>query len=449
MEHFEELGALLQGNRLPELRSALREMNAVDIAAFMEDLPKERALLVFRLLPKDLCADVFSYMEDTAQQLMIVESISDREVRAVIEDLFLDDAVDFLEEMPANVVKRVLRSVDKGTREQISEFLKYPQDSAASLMTVEFVELHDHYTVREAFARLRATAVDKETVDLLYAIDRTHHLTGFISLYKLVTSPEDALLSDCMERNVLAVNAFDDKELVAQTFTRYDLSAMPVVDNEGRLVGLITVDDVVDVIQEENTEDIQIMAATTPNDKPYLQTGVLSLSKDRVLWLLILMISATVTGSIITSFEGVLQSSVALAAFIPMLMDTGGNAGAQSSTLIIRGIALGEIRIGDMLRVLWKEFRISILVGLALAAVNFGRILLFTSSGAMVSLTVSLSVFLTVIVAKTIGGLLPIVAKLCRLDPAVMASPLITTIVDAIALIVYFLFAVNLLHIAA
>ena len=327
MERFEQLNTLLQSGNLTALRQALAGMNEVDIADFMQDLDKEKTLLVFRLLPKDLFADVFSYMEPDRQQL-IVESISDKEVQRVIDDLYMDDVVDFLEEVPANVVKRVLRTVDKETRKTILEYLQYPRDSAASLMTPEFVEFHERTKIVDALQMIRETAMEKETLDVIYVIDQTHHLTGFTTLYKLITADEQAQVADCMDKNVLSVHTLDDKEQVARTFTRYDLSAMPVVDHEGRLVGLITVDDIVDVIQDENTEDMEIMAAMTPSEKPYLKTSVFDLAKHRVLWLLILMVSATVTGRIISYYDGLLQTAVVLASFIPMLMDTGGNCGS-------------------------------------------------------------------------------------------------------------------------
>ena len=448
MERFEQLNTLLQSGNLTALRQALAGMNEVDIADFMQDLDKEKTLLVFRLLPKDLFADVFSYMEPDRQQL-IVESISDKEVQRVIDDLYMDDVVDFLEEVPANVVKRVLRTVDKETRKTILEYLQYPRDSAASLMTPEFVEFHERTKIVDALQMIRETAMEKETLDVIYVIDQTHHLTGFTTLYKLITADEQAQVADCMDKNVLSVHTLDDKEQVARTFTRYDLSAMPVVDHEGRLVGLITVDDIVDVIQDENTEDMEIMAAMTPSEKPYLKTSVFDLAKHRVLWLLILMVSATVTGRIISYYDGLLQTAVVLASFIPMLMDTGGNCGSQASVMVIRGLALGEVEMRDILRVLWKELRVGLLVGVVLSVVNFGRIMLFESVGTMVALTVSLSLFVTVVVAKCIGCSLPIVARRCGFDPAVMASPFITTIVDAISLVVFFNIATNLLHLTA
>ncbi len=448
MERFEQLNTLLQSGNLTALRQALAGMNEVDIADFMQDLDKEKTLLVFRLLPKDLFADVFSYMEPDRQQL-IVESISDKEVQRVIDDLYMDDVVDFLEEVPANVVKRVLRTVDKETRKTILEYLQYPRDSAASLMTPEFVEFHERTKIVDALQMIRETAMEKETLDVIYVIDQTHHLTGFTTLYKLITADEQAQVADCMDKNVLSVHTLDDKEQVARTFTRYDLSAMPVVDHEGRLVGLITVDDIVDVIQDENTEDMEIMAAMTPSEKPYLKTSVFDLAKHRVLWLLILMVSATVTGRIISYYDGLLQTAVVLASFIPMLMDTGGNCGSQASVMVIRGLALGEVEMRDILRVLWKELRVGLLVGVVLSVVNFGRIMLFEGVGTMVALTVSLSLFVTVVVAKCIGCSLPIMARRCGFDPAVMASPFITTIVDAISLVVFFNIATNLLHLAA
>ncbi len=446
MERFEQLQQLIHNNQIGTLKMKLAEMNVVDIAAFMEVLDPERRLLVFRVLPKDLSADVFSYLPAEAQE-HIVDAISDKEVSQVVDGLFLDDTVDFLEEVPANIVKKVLRNVDGETRGRIRQFLNYPKDSAGSLMTVEFIELHDRLTVRGAMDHIRKAGEEMETVNTIYTIDNTHHLIGALRLFDLIKNSEDKRLADLRTAAPLSVRTGEDREEVARIFHRYDLSELPVVDGEGRLVGLITVDDIMDVIQQENTEDMEKMAAIAPSEKEYLKTSPLEMFRKRIVWLMVLMVSATITGRIITGFESVLQSAVALAAFIPMLMDTGGNCGAQSSMMVIRGLALGQVACRDILRVLLKELRVSLLCGTALALVNFGRILLFEQAGVMVALAVSLSLLVTVISAKCIGGLLPILAKMARADPAVMASPLITTLVDAVSLMVFFTFSKIILKI--
>jgi len=350
----------------------------------------------------------------------------------------LDDAVDFIEEMPANIVKKVLKNTDEDLRKLINQLLNYPDYSAGSIMTVEYVDLKKEMTVKEAIGHIKKTGVDKETINTCYVIGKNRTLEGVVSIRKLILSADDQIIKDILNDDVISIKTTDDQENTAQLFKKYDLSAMPVVDNENRLVGIITVDDIVDIIEQENTEDLQKMAAMQPSEEEYLKTGVFELAKHRITWLLILMLSATFTGNIIKRFEDVLQSVVVLTAFIPMLMDTGGNAGSQSSTLIIRGLALGEISMSDALKVFWKELRVSMVVGLILAFVNFLRIFYLEGVGAMVSLTVCITLFMTVVLAKVVGGLLPIAAKSVKLDPAIMASPLITTIVDAFSLIIYF-----------
>ena len=447
MDRNERLQQLIRSNRLRELKADLSSWNPADIASFLEQLDGERRLLVFRVLPKDLAAAAFAYLPPEMEE-QIVSAISDAEVGQVMDRLFTDDAVNFLEEVPANVVLRALRSVDKDTRERITRFLNYPKNSAGSLMTAEFIELHDRLTAREALDVVRREGSRMETVDVVYTIDDTRRLTGALRLFDLIRAREGLALRDIKRDQPVAAKTLEDQEDVARTFRRYDLTQMPVVDGEGRLVGIITADDVMDVIQQENTEDMERMAAMAPSEKPYLKTSPFALAKKRIVWLLVLMISATFTGGIINGFQEVLSSVVVLAAFIPMLMDTGGNCGSQSSTLVIRGLALGEIRPRDALRVLNKELAVSLLCGAALAAVNFGRILLFEpQTGAAVALAVSLSLLVTVMVSKCLGGLLPIAAKAVHLDPAVMASPLITTVVDAVSLLVYFGFARALLGI--
>lgn len=442
----QELLRIIRENNISELRQVLQRMNIVDIAKSMEELEGKYLLLVFRLLTKDTSAEVFSYLDKESQQ-KIIELITDDEVKEIIENLFLDDTVDIIEELPANVVGKIISNTSLEKRKLINQFLKYEENSAGAIMTIEFIDFKEGMTIKEAIDYTRKTGVNKESLDNCFIIDRERRLKGIISLKDLILSDENMLVSDVMETNIVSVKTFEDQERVAALFKTYDLLSMPVVDIENRLVGIITVDDIVDIIEQENTEDFQKMAAMEPNEQPYLKTPVLTLAKNRIVWLLVLMISATVTGTIIQGFEDVLQSVVILASFIPMLMDTGGNSGSQSSTLVIRGLALGEITTKDFLKVIFKEFRVSIVVATVLAIVNFLRLYLFTSADLMISLTVCASLFFTVILAKVIGGVLPIISKKLKLDPAIMASPLITTIVDAFALIVYFGFAKLLLGI--
>ena len=421
-------------------------MNAVDIATNMTELDDRDLVLLFRILSKDLSAEVFSYLNKELQQ-RIIESINDREVMQIVDKLFLDDTVDFIEEMPANIVKKVLRNASPKKRELINQFLNYQDDSAGSMMTIEFVDLKEEMTVKEAIEHTRKTGMNKETIETCFIIDKERHLKGTLGLRELILNDESCSVHELMETNVISVKTNEDQEQVAPLFKTYDLVSMPVVDKENRLVGIITIDDVVDIIEQENTEDFQKMAAMEPNEEPYLKTPIFSLAKHRIIWLLVLMISATVTGRIIQGFEEVIQSVVILASFIPMLMDTGGNAGSQSSTLIIRGLALGEITTNDYLKIMFKELRVGFIVAIVLAFVNFLRIILFERVDMMVALTVCGSLFCTVIIAKVVGGLLPIIAKKLKFDPAIMASPLITTIVDAFALFIYFMLAQLLLGI--
>ncbi|MFY9177372.1 MAG: magnesium transporter [Caldicoprobacterales bacterium] len=429
--------SLIHQGRLAEARTWLSQMNVVDIAYWMEELDDDSILVLFRLLPKDTAAEVFSHFSKE-QQEFIIESIADREIKGIIDELFLDDTVDLIEEMPANVVKKVLRNTSEERRKLINQFLKYPENSAGSLMTIEFVDLKKEMRVDQALESIRKNGVDKETINICYVIDSNRKLEGIIPIRKLILSDLSENIENIMETNIISVHTLDDQEEVANIFRKYDLIAVPVVDNENRLVGIITVDDIVDIIEEENTEDFHKMAAMQPSDEEYLKTKVTALAKHRVIWLLVLMISATFTGTIIQKFEEVLQSVVVLTYFIPMIMDTGGNAGAQSATLIIRGLALDEIDLSDILKVIWKELKVSLLVGVTLAIINFARIIIMRQASVMIAATVSVSMLLTVILAKVIGGSLPILAKKIGLDPAIMAGPLITTIVDALALLAYF-----------
>ncbi|PPK49185.1 magnesium transporter [Clostridium algidicarnis] len=436
----------LDKERIEILREKFTEMNVVDIAQIFEEIPEEKKLIIFRILPKDIAAEVFSYMSQKEQQF-IIESITDKEVQSLVEDLYLDDTVDFVEELPANVVKKVLRNTDEETRKRINFFLNYPENSAGSIMTIEYVDLKKNMTVKEAISRIKKIGIDRETIDTCYVTSKGRKLEGVVLLRQIILSDENEIIENIMDKDVKYVNTHDDQETVALLFKKYDLLAMPVTDNEDRLVGIITIDDILDIIEEETTEDFYKMAAMEPSEEDYLDTSVFSLAKHRIVWLLVLMISATFTGSIIRKYEDILQAVVILTAFIPMLMDTGGNAGSQSSTLVIRGLALGDIKLKDWPKVLFKEFRVSLIVGFTLAVVNFLRIYFLEKVDFYVALTVCSTLFFTVIIAKAVGGLLPIIAKKLKVDPAIMASPLITTIVDALVLILYFATATMLLGI--
>ncbi len=428
---------LIEQGQYAEVRKELIDMNVVDIAQLLEEIDNQKLLVIFRILPKEIASAVFSYIPNELQRY-IIESITDKEIKNILEELFFDDTIDFLEEMPSNVVKKVLKNTDEKTRTMINQFLNYPEDSAGSIMTIEYVDLQKKMTVKEALQRIKETGVDKETIDTSYILDNQRKLEGIISIRKLILSEESTIINDIMERDIIYINTHDDQEKIASLFKKYDFLSMPVVDKERRLVGIVTVDDIIDIIDQENTEDFQKMAAMQPSEKEYLKTNVFTLAKHRITWLLILMISATLTGNIIRKFNDVLQSVVVLTSFIPMIMDTGGNAGSQSSTLVIRGLALGEIELKDVFKVLWKELKVSFLVGFTLAAVNFVRIFYLEKAELLISITVCITLFLTVILAKIVGGILPIIAKKIKVDPAIMASPLITTIVDAVALMIYF-----------
>ena len=438
---FEKINQLMLEKNYKLLKNELINAQTVDIAEFLDTLEEKQALLVFRLLPKEIAADVFAYLS-TERQAEISDLVNEKELSDIMSELYFDDKVDLLEEMPANVVKKILKNTSAVERKLINQFLMYPDYSAGSLMTIEFVDLKKEMLVGEALERVRKTAPDKETIYTCYVMDAQRHLEGTISLKDLVLSQDNKKVGEIMHKEPIFVNTHDDQEYIADIFKRYDLLAMPVTDNEQRLVGIITIDDIIDVMEEENTEDFYKMAAVQPTDDAYIETGVFKLARKRIVWLLVLMVSATFTGYIIRSFEETLEAVVALAAFIPMLMDTGGNAGAQSSTLVIRSIVLGEVDFKDMLKVIWKEMRISFIVGVTLAVVNFLRIYLLEGYSIQIALTVATTLIVTVITAKMLGGLLPMVAKKLKLDPAIMASPLITTIVDAVALMVYFYFAI-------
>lgn len=432
--------SLLEKKRYATLRDILITMQSADIASLFGSLNENSLPLLFRLLPKELAAETFVEMDEDAQELLI-HGFSDTELKEVVDELYVDDAVDLVEEMPANVVKRILSQADPEMRKAINEILKYPDDSAGSIMTTEYVSLRRNMTVSEAIKRIRRIGIDKETIYTCYVTEGNRKLIGIISIKTLLLSDDEEKVEDIMESNVISVSTTDDQEIVANLFNKYDFLAIPVVDNENRLVGIVTVDDAIDVMREEFTEDMEMMAAITPSDKPYLKTSVFEIWRKRAPWLLLLMISATFTSIIINSFENALAAQVTLTAFIPMLTGTGGNAGSQASTTIIRGLSVNEIAFKDIFRVLWKEIRVSVMCGITLAAANFIKLMVFDRVGVAVSLVVSLTLIATVLCAKVIGCILPIIAKKIKLDPAVMASPFITTAVDSISLLLYFVIA--------
>ena len=428
---------LLEEKNYAELKEILITMNAADISSLFEEIPKGKIPLLFRLLPKVLAAEVFVEMEADAQA-MLIQGFSDNELKEVLEELYLDDAVDIVEEMPANVVKRILLNTDTDTRNMINELLKYPDDSAGSIMTIEYVSLRLTMTVEEAIKRIRRTGIDKETIYTCYVTDENRILLGSISIKTLLLADENDYIKDIMETNYISVHTLEDKENVANKFNKYDLLAIPVIDDENRLVGIVTFDDAIDVMQDEATEDIKKMAAIIPSDKSYFKTSVFETWKARIPWLLLLMVSATFTGMIITSFEDALAAYTVLTAYIPMLMDTGGNSGGQASATIIRALSLEEVEFRDIFRVIWKEIRVAVFCGVTLGVCNFVKLLIFDRLSVTVSLVICATLIITVLIAKVIGCTLPILAKKMGFDPAVMASPFITTIVDAISLLVYF-----------
>lgn len=433
----EKILELLEEKKYSEISVLVKDANPADLAVMLEELPELKMPIVFRLLPKELAADTFAYMGGDAQEILI-RGFSDKELDEVMEQLFLDDTVDMIEEMPANVVKRVLRHVDTDTRKMINQVLNYPRDSAGSLMTMEYVDLKRSMTVEQAFDRIRKIGVEKETIYTCYVTDSRRKLEGIVTVKDLLLSPKTEVIRNIMETNVKFVSTHTDQEVVASELSKYDFLAIPVVDAEERLVGIVTVDDAIDVIQEEATEDIEKMAAITPTDKPYMKTGVFETWKKRVPWLLILMISATFTSGIIASFESALAASVILTSFIPMLMDTGGNAGSQSSITVIRGLSLGEIQFRDVFKIVGKELLVALCCGVTLAGANFLKLIFLDRVGIMVAAVVCLTLVVVMTVANLVGSTLPLLAKKIGFDPAVMASPFITTIVDAVALLIYF-----------
>jgi magnesium transporter len=439
------LSELLRVSDRATIRQTLDYLNAVDISEAFEELDEKNAVRVFRLLSKDTAAEVFTYLDSDLQQ-NIIEAITDKEIGDIINELFLDDAVDFIDEMPANVVKRVLANATPSKRALINRFLQYPDDSVGSIMTIEYVDLKSGMTVADAFARIRSTGANKETIYTCYVTDSERKLSGVVSAKTLFLSEKESLIRDIMEPNVIFTRTYDDKEEVIDSFRKYGYLAIPVVDREDRLVGIVTYDDVFIAQEEETTEDFEKMAAMLPSEDPYLKTSVLTMSKNRIIWLVLLNLSVFLTGVVVEKHEDIIAALPVLVTFMPLLMDTSGDAGSQSSTLIIRGMALGEIKMSDAFRVFFKELRVALICGGVLSIVNFARVVFFGSDAA-IALTVSLALYSSVILSKTTGAILPIIAKVIKLDPAVMAGPMLTTVVDAVSLTVYFNLALILIGI--
>lgn len=449
----DELMELLDSRHMKELQTRLEDMNEFDVAEFLSEIGDNRMPMVFRLLSKETAADVFANF-DAPEQEQIINSITDSELSAIIEELYVDDAVDMMEELPANVVKRVMRTATPETRRLINQYLNYPENSAGSIMTAEFIDLKKYMNVREAIARIRRIGEDKETIYICFVTSADRKLEGVVSVKDLLLNDDETVIEDIMDTNVIFCMTHDDQEEVSEKISDYDLMAIPVVDKEGRLVGIVTVDDIIDVLEQETTEDFEIMAAMTPSDKPYSRTGAIDMWKNRVPWLLFLMLSATFTTMILNSFEDALAVQAVLIGFIPIIMGTGGNSGAQSSTAIIRSLSLGDTEPKDALKVIWKEWRVALLCGLTLAAVNFVKMLLVDNLllgnpdvDYTIALIVSLAIVFTVMFAKVVGSFLPILAERIGLDPAVVATPLITTISDAVSLLIYLEIAKVFLHI--
>ncbi len=441
---------LLQEKKFAQLKKELQEMNPADIASLVEEMDEvdefgERELtLLYRILPKEMAADVFTYM-DSGMQKVLINAFSDKELRDVIDELYIDDTVDIIEEMPANVVSRILKNTDADTRKQINQLLNYPKDSAGSVMTTEFVYLKKDSTVKEAFDQIRRIGLVKETVYTCY-VTENRRLLGVVTVLDMLVADYETHIEDIMETNVISVNTHDDQETAAQMLSKYDLAAIPVVDGDNRLVGIVTFDDAMDVIRDEDTEDIEKMAAMLPSDRPYMKQSILQIWKQRIPWLILLMVSATFTGMILSKFEDALSVVPALTIFIPMLMDTGGNSGGQASVTIIRGLSLNEIHFRDIFKVMWKELRVGILCAATIAAVVFVKVIFIDQKGASIAAVVAITIFFVIVIAKLVGCTLPMLAKKIGFDPAVMASPFITTIVDALSLLVYFAIASRFLN---
>jgi len=449
----EELTELLDRRDMKRLQQRLEDMQEFDVAEFLSEIGDNRMPMVFRLLSKETAAEVFANF-DAPEQEQVINSITDSELSGILEELYVDDAVDMMEELPANVVKRVMRTATPETRKLINQYLHYPENSAGSIMTAEFIDLKKYMSVRESIARIRRIGEDKETIYICFVTSADRKLEGIVTVKDLLLAEDDTVIENLMDTNVIFATTTEDQESVAEKISDYDLMAIPVVDLEGRLVGIVTVDDVIDVMEEETTEDFEIMAGMTPSDKPYSRTGTLEMWKNRIPWLMFLMLSATFTSMILTKFEDMLAVQAGLVAFIPMLMGTGGNSGAQASTAVIRSLSLGDTEPKDALRVMWKEWRVAAICGLTLAAVNFVKMLLLDgmllhndSVTVAVAATVSVSIVFIVMFAKVVGSMLPIIAEKVGVDPAVMANPLISTVTDAVSLLIYINIAKLILHI--
>ena len=434
--NIEEIKELIENKQFTQLKKELKEMKSADVSLILDELDKEQAVILFRLLSKEKAGMAFAYME-TDMREKLIKDLTDAELKNVLDELFMDDTVDLIEEMPSNVVTRILKNVDKNDRKIINELLKYPDDSAGSIMTTEFIDLKENMTIEQALDRIRQIGTDSETIYTCYVLGKNRKLQGIISIKDLLLAKEESLIEDNMETNIISVNTLEDQEEVAKKFDKYDLYALPVVDNENRLVGIVTVDDAINVLQDEAEEDFEKMAAMAPTEESYFETSVFKHAKNRIVWLLILMLSSAITGTIITKYENAFAAVPLLVAFLPMLMDTGGNCGSQSSTLIIRGLATDELEVKDVFKILWKEIRIAVIVGISLATINGLRIFA-QYKNLQIACTVGLSITSTVILSKSIGCLLPLLAKKLKLDPAIMAAPLITTIVDILSVLVYF-----------
>ena len=449
----DELMELLDNREMKQLQRRMEEMNEFDVAEFLSELDDNRMPMVFRLLTKETAAEVFANF-DAPEQEKIINSITDSELAGIMEEMYVDDAVDMMEELPANVVKRAMRTATPATRNLINQYLRYPENSAGSIMTAEFIDLKKYMSVKESLARIRRIGEDKETIYVCFVISADRKLEGIVTVKDLLLADDDTIIEDLMDRNVIFASTTEDQESVSEKFSDYDLMALPVVDKEGRLVGIVTVDDIIDVMEQETTEDFEIMAGMTPSDKPYSRTGIFEMWKNRIPWLMCLMLSATFTSMILTDFENTLSVQAGLVAFIPMLMGTGGNSGAQASTAVIRSLSLGDTEPRDALRVMWKEWRVAFFCGLTLAAVNFVKMLLVDGMllandnvTVAVAATVSVSVLFIVMFAKVVGSMLPILAEKIGVDPAVMANPLISTVTDAVSLLIYIYVAKLILHI--
>ena len=436
----EKIQTLINEKKFSEIREEFRKLNNVEISDLLNQFDKSELIIIFRLLSKDQSADVFSYLEPEQQEI-IINAVTDRETEVLFRNLYFDDMIDIIEEMPSNLVKRILKNTNSEDRYLINQFLNYPENSAGSIMTTEYVDLKKNMKVSQAIKVIRDTVEEKENIYTCYVISEDRKLEGVVSLKELITSEDDVTIESIMNRNFVSAHANDDQEMVADVIKKYDLIILPVVDIENRLLGIITIDDIIDVIEQEDTEDFHKMAGISPVEETYLKTSAFTMARQRIMWLIVLMISATFTGRIIKSYEEMLQSVVVLASFIPMLMDTGGNAGAQSSTTVIRALSLGDVETKDIFKILRKEFFTSTIVAIVLAAINYLRLITLTKISLDVALVVSVTLILVVIISKVIGAFLPVIAKIFKLDPAIMAGPLITTILDALTLTIYFKFA--------